>query len=286
VGVLGPVEVRVDGVVVPLAGAPQRVVLARLALAAGRVVPVADLVDALWDEAAPDNAVGNLHSYVSRLRGRIGAGAVRREPGGYRLELPAGAVDVARVERLVAQARDAGDAAAARALTEALGVWRGTPLSDVADRLSFAPEVARLTEWRRQLREECLQRWLAAGEAARVLPEIEELAAAEPMREQPHLLLMRALHLTGRTAEALGLARAYRGRIVDEHGIEPGPAVAELQRRLLADDGSLQPSAPVPRRAPADRFVGRDAELAAARRALDAGRVVTVVGPGGSARRG
>jgi predicted ATPase/DNA-binding SARP family transcriptional activator len=287
VGVLGPVELRRDGDPVPLAGAPQRVVLARLALAQGRVVPVADLVDALWVDEPPDNAVGNLHSYVSRLRRGTGPDAVRREPAGYRLDLPAEAVDVARMERLVAAARTQGPAAAAETLTEALGIWRGPPLSDVADRLAFVPDVARLTEWHHQVREQCLDHWLAAGQADRVLPELEELTATEPLRETPHLLPMRALHLTGRTVQALTVGRAYRERIVDGHGVDPGPALDELQRRLLSDDPELRPAPqPAPAdapgsRTPVDVFVGRGPELAALGRAARTDRVVTVVGPGG-----
>jgi predicted ATPase/DNA-binding SARP family transcriptional activator len=284
-GVLGPVELRIDGAPQSLTGVPQRVLLARLALAGGRVVPVGDFVDALWGDEPPDNAVGNLHSYVSRLRRAAGPDAVRREPAGYRLDLPADAVDVARAERLAADARGRAPADRARALAGALALWRGAPLADVADRLAFAPDVARLTEWHRQLRDECLGAWLDAGEAARVLPEVEEAAAAAPLREAPQLLLMRALHLTGRTAQALSVARAYRERVIDGHGVDPGPAVDELQRRILADDPALRPPeriviAPV-RRTPANRFVGRGPELAALDRAVRTGPVVTVVGPGG-----
>ncbi len=288
VALLGTVELRLDGQAVPLPGAPQRVVLARLALAVGRVVPVADLVDALWEQP-PDNAVGNLHSYVSRLRRRTGPDVVCRAPAGYRLDLPSEAVDTVRVERLVATARTQPPADAAETLTEALRAWRGPPLSDVADRLAFGPDVARLVEWRHQLREQCFEAWLAAGQAARILPELEEAAVAEPMREAPQLLLMRALHLTGRTAQALTVGRAYRERVVDGHGVDPGPALDALQRRLLDDDPELRPATaiqPATRsggapRTPADLFVGRGPELAALDRATRTDRVVTVVGPGG-----
>ena len=290
VGVLGPVELRLDGAPAPLPGAPQRVLLARLALAAGRVVPVSDLIDALWGADPPDNAVGNLHSYVSRLRRHTGSAVIRREPGGYRLDLPVAAIDAHRVETLVAAARGQRPEDAARTLAEALALWRGEALSDVADRLAFAPDVARLAEWRRHLREEWLDRRLAAGRAADALPEIEALATAEPMRERPQLLLMRARHQTGRTAEALAAARAFRERIADGHGVDPSPALDELQRRILSEDPDLRTAEPSPeseapvRDTPArrpDRFVGRQAEMAALREAVGAGRIVTVVGPGG-----
>lgn len=278
VGLLGPVELRVDGVPADLGGTPQRVLLARLALAGGRVVGAGELIEALWDAEPPDNAVGNLHSYVSRLRRRAGAAAIRREPGGYRLDLPAAAVDTERVARLVAEAAHRPPAEAAGCLAEALGLWRGEPLADVADRLVFGPEAVRLAEWRRHLREEWLDRRLEAGQGAAALPEIEALAAADPLRERACLLLMRALHQAGRTASALAVARAFRERVADGHGVDPSPDFASLHRRILGEDPALRPAAPRPR---TDRFFGRREELAAVRSALAAGRVVTVVGPGG-----
>ncbi|MCO8271121.1 hypothetical protein M1L60_11005 [Actinoplanes sp. TRM 88003] len=266
IGLLGPVELRVDGQPVALGGAPQRVVLARLALAEGRVVPVGELVEALWGDDPPGNAVGNLHSYVSRLRRHID---VVREPGGYRLERPES--DLGEAERLVAAGQ----------LDEALGLWRGDALADVADRLAFAPDVARLAEWRRHLREEWFEQRLASGDAAGALPEIEAYATAEPMRERACLLHMRALHQTGRTAEALAAGRAYRERVVDGHGVDPSPALDDLQRRILAEDPVLRPGRPRAPRRRADRFFGRRDELAALRAALADGRVTTLVGPGG-----
>jgi predicted ATPase/DNA-binding SARP family transcriptional activator len=308
IGVLGPVELRRDGEIVPLAGVPQRILLARLALAGGRAVPVGDLIAALWEGDPPENAVGNLHSYVSRLRRHTGGEVIGREPGGYRLCLPAGSVDADRVGHLAGLARGQEPETAAGTLAEALGLWRGDPLSDVADRLVFAPDVARLAELRRHLREEWLDLRIASGAAAGTLPEIEALAAAEPLRERAHLLLMHALHVTGRTPEALAVARAFRDRLADGHGIDPSPAMSGLQRRILDDDPALRPARSQTRsrgespaenggspekpwdrpskegtalRRRADRFFGREKELAAVRAALAAGRVTTLVGPGG-----
>ncbi len=291
VALLGPVEVRVGGTVVPLSSVPQRLVLARLVLARGRVVPVAELVDALWGDTPPANAVGNLHSYVSRLRRLVGSARLAREPAGYRLRLPDDRVDVIRVERLVADARSVASTDPARAagmLGEALGLWRGEPLSNLADRLAFGPDVARLAEWRRQVREEWFELRLTAGHAADVLPELEEAVAGDPLRERVHLQLMRALHQAGRTAEALRVADGFRRRLVDDFGLDPGPALGELQRRLLADDPALRarprrPPQPAPAvyPVPTDRFVGRGRELELVREALRAHRSVTVVGPGG-----
>ena len=105
VALLGPLELRVDGETAVLPGLPQRVLVARLALAPGRTVPVSDLVDALWPGGAPENAIGNLHSYVSRLRRVVGGDGLTREPAGYRLHIEPDHVDVGRVAGLVADAR-------------------------------------------------------------------------------------------------------------------------------------------------------------------------------------
>ncbi|MDN3021895.1 BTAD domain-containing putative transcriptional regulator [Streptomyces sp. S.PB5] len=301
VGLLGPVRLCVGGGPRPLSSVPQRIVLAVLALRPGRVVPVSELIDALWDEEPPRGAVGNLHSYVSRLRKAMGDGApIAREAAGYRLLLPPDAVDTGLVERRVTEARTAsGPAHAARLLGEALTVWRGAPLADLADRTAFTPDRARLTEWHRQLCEEWFELRLLSGEAADALPDLEAAAALDPLRERLHLLLARARHQTGRTAEALAVVEAFRLRLAEEYGLDPGPAVAELHRRLLADDPGLRvprtaagtgPHDPPPSRgpvarpralSPADRFIGRKAELAQVREALRDHRVVTVVGPGG-----
>ncbi|MEV1076736.1 BTAD domain-containing putative transcriptional regulator [Streptomyces sp. NPDC050211] len=292
VGLLGPIELYVEGRRLPLSSLPQRVVLARLALRPRQVVPVTELIDALWEEEPPRGAVGNLHSYVSRLRRALGGDRIGREPAGYRLHVTADQVDIGRVERLAAEARTAAvtePERGARLLGAALGVWRGDPLADLADRAAFAPERTRLSEWRQQLREEWFELRLAAGEADDVLPELEEAAAAEPLRERVQLLCIRARHQTGRTAEALAAVEAYRGRLAEEVGLDPGPALAELRQRLLTDDPGLRPPRRGPQdpapvsglRLPADRFVGRRPELAEVRAAIGAHRVVTVVGPGG-----
>ena len=205
---------------------------------------------------------------------------IQREPGGYRL---AGVeLDTDLVERLVETADGQPPDRAAAILADALALWRGDPLAAVSDRLVFAPEIARLTEWHRHL----LQEWhglrLDAGRAAEALPEIEALATAEPLRERPQLLLTRALHASGRTPQALAVLSAYRRRLAESHGLDPSPALIEMQRRILAEDPALRPAVPpmIIRRA-AGRFFGRRTELAAIREALATDRVITLVGPGG-----
>ncbi|MCW6003572.1 AAA family ATPase [Micromonospora sp. CPCC 205371] len=187
------------------------------------------------------------------------------------------------MRRLAGEAGTAGDPARAAALLgEALSVWRGEALADISDTLPFAPELARLAEWRRQLRDEWLGQQLRAGDAARALPDLEEAGAAGPLREPGDLLWRGARHAPRRTAEALAVAAAFRRRLAGEAGLDPSPALEELQRHLL----TAPPAAPVQVRAtrpppPGDRFVGREAELAQLSAALTHHRLVTVVGPGG-----
>jgi predicted ATPase/DNA-binding SARP family transcriptional activator len=291
VALLGRVEARVDGVIVTVPGVPPRVLLARLALAAGRAVTTAELIASLWVGEPPANAEGNLHSYVSRLRRAIGAERVVREPAGYRLRIEPADVDIGQVEQLAKAAQEVAPsdpALAAGLLGEALGLWRGQPLMDLADPLAFAPELARISAWRRQLEEQWFELGLETGRAAALLPELEQATAAEPTDERAHLLLMRALHQVGRTAEALRVGEALRRRMIEESGLDPSRALGELERRILGDDAELRPAPRPPRvrgdrarRAPADRFVGRGRELGLLEAAIRDHRLVTVVGPGG-----
>ncbi|MDN5931507.1 MAG: AAA family ATPase, partial [Pseudonocardia sp.] len=270
VGLLGPVAVRVDGQAVAVASVPQRVLLARLVLSPGYVASVSGLVDTMWGEDPPANPGARLQVYVSRLRRAVGADRLRLEPGGYRLTVDQVDIDVA--ERLVATARDAAPtdiAGAACLLGDALALWRGEPLSDLPDPLPFAPELARLAEWRRQLREEWFELRLAAGQAGPALPDLELAVAADPLREGLTLILARALHRLGRTAEALRALEGFRRRMAEDSGLDPSSALAGLQRRLLADDADPRPSAPAApvrqatprRRPPSEGFVGRRVEL-------------------------
>lgn len=267
---MGPVTVRIDGEAVGVASVPQRVLLARLVLSPGFVASVPGLVDSVWGEDPPANPGARLQVYVSRLRRAVGVDRITLEPGGYRLAVDR--VDITAAERLVATAREAAPTDAAEAaglLGDALALWRGEPLSDLPDPLPFAPELARLTEWRRQLREEWFELRLAAGQEGPALPDLQLAVAADPLREGLTLVLARALHRLGRTADALRALEGFRRRTAEDSGLDPSAALTELQRRLLADDETLRPPAPaVPvraapprRRAPADGFVGRRVEL-------------------------
>ncbi len=282
VGLLGPVEVSVDGQAVGLPGTTLRTLLARLALSPGRVVSTSELVAALWAENPPVDAAGNLQSYLSRLRRVIGRERVLRAGAGYRLRVAPDEVDVGRVTALVARARGTSQAVAVSRLAAALNVWRGEPLADVAGNVAFAADVIRLVEWRAQLLAEWLQARLALEPVNDVLPDLERAARAHPMRERLQLLLMQGLHADGRPAEALAVADAYRRLLADESGLDPGPALTGLAQRILAEDA--RPTWPRPRRrhAPRDRFVGRSRELD--RLWAGAPGLVTITGPGGAGK--
>ncbi|MFB6893241.1 BTAD domain-containing putative transcriptional regulator [Kitasatospora sp. NPDC056327] len=264
-GVLGPLTVRYDGRALPLGGARQRTVLAALLLARGRTVPVAGLVESVWHGREPASAVNTLQSYVSRLRALLGGaaggagGAARgdgRAPrllgtaGGYRLllageeEEEAGAggpdrarLDLDRFERLAAGGRarlSDGDAHGAHArLAEALGLWRGPALADLHEVPGLRAEAVRLEELRLAVVESAAEAELACGRPAEAVDRLWRTAGEHPLREGSQALLMRALHGTGRQAEALALYGRTRRRLVDGLGVEPGAELAAVHRAIL-----------------------------------------------------
>jgi predicted ATPase/DNA-binding SARP family transcriptional activator len=290
VALLGPVEVRVDGRVVSVPGTTLRAVLARLALSPDRMVPVGELVDLLWPEGPPPGAGANLQTYVSRLRRVVGRERVVHEAGGYRLRLAPEDVDVGLVGRWASRAREGPPATAASLLADALDLWRGEPLGEVAGNLAFAPDVARLREWRAHLLAEWLELRLSLEPVAELLPELEHAARAHPLRERMQLLLMHGLQRDGRTADALAVADGYRRTLAEGSGLDPGPEMREFAQRLRTEDArtprtrpTASPTTPIVRRrhAPLNRFVGRSAELERLAEAVESPGLVTITGPGG-----
>jgi len=293
-GVLGPLLVTVDGEVVEVGGVRLRALLIRLALDAGRTVTMASLASALWPDDGPADPANALQTLVSRLRRALPRGdVVRSAPGGYCLDLPPEAVDALRFERLVREGRRAlgrGEAAiAARRLQEALGLWRGDALANVAEAPFAAAAVVRLDELRLAATEDRLEAELRVSpERSYLVAELEELTAAHPLRERLRHLLIKALHGEGRQAEALAAYEDFRRLLADELGADPSP---ELQRTHLAllrgQEVVRRPSGGSPRgnlRAPLTSFVGRAEERALVARQLDDGRLVTLVGPGGAGK--
>jgi DNA-binding SARP family transcriptional activator/Flp pilus assembly protein TadD len=240
---LGPLAVRCGGVAVPVAAGKQRAVLAALLLDAGRVVPVDELAEALWGPEPPASARVTVQNYVMRLRkalGGAGRDLISTQPGGYLISAQPGELDVARFAALVGAARSAArsgqwDAAAARS-GEALALWRGEPLSDIGSAALAQREVPRLAELRLQALEVRIEADLQDGRAAEAIAEARALAAAHPLRERLHALLMLALCRDGRPGEALAAYQRARGILVAELGAEPGAALRDLHRKVLAAD--------------------------------------------------
>jgi DNA-binding SARP family transcriptional activator len=237
---LGPLEAVVNGKPVHLAAAKPRALLALLLLNRNQVVSTDRLIDELWDDNPPATATKTLQVYVSQLRKELGPDRLVTRPPGYLLRVEEGELDLERFEQLTADARKRladGDPTGARdEFREALRLWRGAPESTAA----------RLEELRLAAYEDSLHARLESGEAAGVIPELEQLVELHPLRERPRELLMLALYRSGRQADALELFRRTRALFVDELGIEPGPGLRDLEQAMLRQDSELR--LPVPRR--------------------------------------
>lgn len=295
--ILGPLEVEGAEGKVQLGGKKQRGLLALLLLHAGEVVSASRLIELLWDEP-PADASKALQVHVSRLRRALGSEDVlQTRPGGYLLQVEANSFDVGRFERHAAAGREllaAGDAAGARsALAEALELWRGTPLADLATEPFAGPAASRLEELHLVAVEDRIEADLLLGAHAQLVGELEALVARHPLRERLRRQWMLALYRCGRQAEALQAYRDARRALVDELGIEPGKQLQELEQAILRQDAALDVTVPVdpaaavrPGRRAAGILVGRDRELEELSAALDdavagRGRLFLVSGDGG-----
>jgi DNA-binding SARP family transcriptional activator len=246
--ILGPLEVAEDGRVVHLGGPKQRAALAILLLSANRVVSVERLADDLYAGAPPVTAVTQVQRQISELRKVLGPSAIETRSPGYVLHVEPERLDLERFERWTheaAQALDRRDAATAVELAaKALELWRGAPLADVAYEPFAQTAIGRLEELRLAALEQRFEAELALGRHGFVLAELEALVWDNPLRERLRGLLMLALYRAGRQADALETYRSARELLVEELGIEPGRALAELQRAILAQDPSLDLALP------------------------------------------
>jgi len=267
--ILGPLELEAEGGGVELPGNPRRILLALL-LRANEVVPTDALVDDVWGEAPPKNAVTSLHNGLSTLRKVLGDALVTRSPG-YILRVERDQVDALRFEDLLAQARGQEPGGRAATLREALGLWRGAPLVDVMYEPFAAQAVLRLEELRVAAREELVAAELELGGHDALVPELERLVAEHPMRERLWGLLMLALYRSGRQADALEAYQNARHTLVEELGIEPGPALRELHGAIIRQEVDV----PSPRGLGTRSSAGDISDVVAA---LLAGRVVPVFG--------
>jgi predicted ATPase/DNA-binding SARP family transcriptional activator len=289
-GVLGPVRAVRDGRELGLGGPKPRAVLALLLVDAGRVVPAEYLAEVLWRGAPPPGAAKTLRSYVSRLRPLLDPeAALVARGGGYAIRVQPDQVDASRFERLVAAGREAlqaGEAAAAAGrFGEALGLWRGRALADVAEVEPLALEAARLEELRLVATEGRAEADLALGRAAEVTGELERLVAEYPVRERLWRLLVLALYRGGRQADALAAYRRARDMLAEELGIEPGEELRALEQQVLRQEVPAPPAmARHNLRARLTSFVDRDEDLAAVEGLAGEARLVTLTGAGGAGK--
>jgi DNA-binding SARP family transcriptional activator len=268
--ILGRLEIDNDGEPAELTGQRERKLLIDLLLHANHVVPTDRLVDDLWGESPPKNATASLHNALGKLRGIAGDRLVRQAPG-YVLQVDREQVDALRFEDLLASARDAEPAARAAALREALALFRGPPLLDVAYESFAAQSATRLEELRLVAREDLAEAELELGATDALVPELEALVAEHPLRERLWGLLMLALYRAGRQADALQAYQDARRALVSELGLEPGPQLRELHGAIIRQEADLVPARPSGRR-------GASTDLGDVVTALLAGRVVPVLG--------
>jgi predicted ATPase/DNA-binding SARP family transcriptional activator len=298
---LGPLEVRTDddsGIMLDVGGARLRALLIMLALRPGQLVPASQLIDGLWADQPPAGAANALQALVSRLRRALPDAVIESRPAGYQLKLDPRSTDIVRFEELTAkgraQLRD-DPAAAAATLREALALWRGPALMDVADSDFGQAVIARLDELRLLATENRIDADLRTGVTATLVAELEGLVVAYPMREPLAARLMRALRACGRRGAALGVYEQTKERLVDQFGIEPSAELAALHLAILGADDS--PAGPPPARsapcasparsnlrAELTSFVGRDTELAQVAELLRGHRLITLIGPGGAGK--
>lgn len=239
--ILGPMEVVDEGRVLTIGGPKQRALLSCLLLAPNRVVAADRLVDALWSADPPEGAANALQYHVSQLRKLIGRDLVETRPPGYLLHVRPDQLDLFRFEQLVADAGCAEPDRASELLRAALELWFGDPLADVADEPFAELEAQRLQELRLVTLEQRIETDLALGRHRQLVPEVEALLRRHPLRERLTAALMRAHYGAGRQAAALEVYRATRGRLSSELGIEPSPALRELERAILRHDPELRP---------------------------------------------
>ncbi|MGW1843435.1 BTAD domain-containing putative transcriptional regulator [Streptomyces sp. NPDC001966] len=252
--VLGPVRAWRDGEALSSGSPQQRALLAALLLRGGRTATASELIDAIWGDEPPSQALATIRTYASRLRKVLDPQTLVSDAGGYAIRTGTEALDVTVAQELAAdadKARASGDRGQARALLgKALGLWDGEALASVPGPYA-ENQRTRLEEWRLQLTETRLDLDLEVGCHAEAVSELTALTAAHPLRERLRELLMVALYRSGRQAEALAVYADTRRLLADELGVDPRPALAQLQQRILQADEELARPADEPAPAPA-----------------------------------
>ena len=306
--ILGPLAAYRDGETLALGGERQRALLAVLLVHANETVSTDKLIEQLFGRSGSRSGSGNaanaIHVAVSRLRRALGDGGgamLLTRRGGYALEIEPGQLDAATFETLLGEgrallARDDPAGAAAR-LREALALWRGPPLADLAAVEGVQPEIRRLEELRLLAEMERIDAELALGRAADVVVELERLIAQAPLQERPRGQLMLALYRSGRQAEALAAYREACALLRDELGLTPSAELRELEHMILQHDAALEagpvPEAPAPavmcpfkglaafESSDAEFFCGRDRIVSELIARLAEWPLVGILGPSG-----
>jgi DNA-binding SARP family transcriptional activator/tetratricopeptide (TPR) repeat protein len=290
--VLGPVEVLDDGRRVAVPAKRVRTLLALLLIRPNRVVPADDLVDALWVDAdAPARPRAAMQTYVSRLRSYLGTPAgelLRTDPAGYQLVVRPDQLDLLRFRAQLDQANRLPDDPAGRIrhLSAALDQWRGEPLSGVYSSPPIRAAVTGLTDDHLHAVEQLYAARLELGQYAEAVSGLSTLVTAHPLRERPWALLIRALHHSGRQADAMDAYQRIRQNLREQLGSDPGDELERAHQAVLAGTApdaaahqsapgppATRPIPPPPRQLPADieRFTGRGDDLAVLERLLPDG---------------
>ena len=247
--ILGPLEIRRDGVLLPLAQPLRRSALTVLLLHAGQVCSRAKLADALWGDRLPRDPGSALRTCVHDIRRAVGDAAfLQTLPGGYLVTVRPGELDLDRFRDLDIKGRqsiDGRDAAtAARFFQEALACWRDPPLADFPSTPVMAGQAARLLRLRRDAEDALLDAQLALGQHHEIVAQLRGIVTADPLREHAWAQLMLALYRCGNKAEALAAYTRARAAAIEEYGADPSPELQELLRQILQDDPALAPPQP------------------------------------------
>jgi len=258
-GVLGPLVAEDARGPVALPGPRHRAVLARLIIARGRVVPVERLVHDLW-ERPPERAAGAIQTFVAALRRDLEPDRAPRTPArllvteGRGYALRAESVDAWEFENAVTEAAQLPAGAALKRVDEALDLWRGPAYAEFETEAWARAEIARLDELRLLARERRAEALLALGRAAEAVPDLETHTAGHPWREDGWRLLALALYRSGRQGDALAALRRARQVLADELGLDPGPALRQVEADILAQEPDLLPVTSPPLVARADEL--------------------------------
>lgn len=303
---LGPLLVEQDGLPLAVGAGRLAAVLSPLAHRVGDLVTTTALVGAVWGTQAPPRATQLLESLIWRLRKQLEPGRIaraesvvlRREPHGYRLELPASAIDSARLRGALPEVRElSGRGRHEEVLevsTRVLALWRGQPYAEVPDTGWLAPARESLEQARLDLSDLRVHSLLESGRPEEALGELGPLLADHPMRERLWAHRMVALYRAGRQGDALAAYRQARDLLADELGVDPGAELRELHRRVLDHDPTLDLQRSTPRTRPSDHLVhvprrrttliGRDDDRARLESLVGDHSLITLVGPGGAGK--